>query len=398
MRFDQFPISNIRMDNVFARKLPPPRKECHEALKADIHEKGILVPLLIAQDGLLLDGHRRLAIAKELAMRVVPVRRLPFPTDGAAKDFQKLDWQTAFAIAVNLHRRHLNEMQRVALGTSLERIEKPAARERQKQAKGRPPGPLITQGHRAPTLTNDDGKVSARIAKQVGVSKKTYERARKVLRSGNKELVGRAMNDEISVAGAVRKLRAAEVMDVAKDDIPDKPGVLKTFEDGAGIFRTIYADPPWQYVDHGTPRGGVRWQYQTMSLEKLEAMGVGTLAHKDGCHLWLWTTWPMIRESAPHRLLEAWGFRWCGEVVWVKPGLGVGRWLRPATEVCILGVRGNLPLLGDSQRGILEAKKGRHSVKPPEMYDILEKLSPAPHIELFARRERDGWIRWGLEA
>ena len=38
-----------------------------------------------------------------------------------------------------------------------------------------------------------------------------------------------------------------------------------------------------------------------------------------------------------------------------------------------------------------------HSVKPAEQYAIIERLSPGPYLELFARRRRPGWDAWGHE-
>ena len=38
-----------------------------------------------------------------------------------------------------------------------------------------------------------------------------------------------------------------------------------------------------------------------------------------------------------------------------------------------------------------------HSHKPEELYDIIERCSPAPYLELFARRPRHGWDKWGNE-
>ncbi len=38
-----------------------------------------------------------------------------------------------------------------------------------------------------------------------------------------------------------------------------------------------------------------------------------------------------------------------------------------------------------------------HSVKPEEQYAIIERCSPGPYLELFARRRRPGWSVWGNE-
>jgi N6-adenosine-specific RNA methylase IME4 len=39
-----------------------------------------------------------------------------------------------------------------------------------------------------------------------------------------------------------------------------------------------------------------------------------------------------------------------------------------------------------------------HSVKPEGFLDMVERVSPAPRLELFARRDRLGWDTWGNES
>jgi N6-adenosine-specific RNA methylase IME4 len=38
-----------------------------------------------------------------------------------------------------------------------------------------------------------------------------------------------------------------------------------------------------------------------------------------------------------------------------------------------------------------------HSHKPEEQYAVIERCSPGPFLELFARRARPGWHVWGDE-
>ena len=42
--------------------------------------------------------------------------------------------------------------------------------------------------------------------------------------------------------------------------------------------------------------------------------------------------------------------------------------------------------------------RGKHSQKPEAFLDLVEQMSPAPRVELFARRDRLGWDTWGNEA
>jgi N6-adenosine-specific RNA methylase IME4 len=42
-------------------------------------------------------------------------------------------------------------------------------------------------------------------------------------------------------------------------------------------------------------------------------------------------------------------------------------------------------------------KKREHSRKPEAFYDLIERCSPGPYLELFARHKRPGWSQWGDE-
>ena len=66
-------------------------------------------------------------------------------------------------------------------------------------------------------------------------------------------------------------------------------------------------------------------------------------------------------------------------------------------EHIILGTRGKAPVKFKAQInwGIFPVQD--HSHKPEEVYDIIERVSPGPYLELFARRSRPGWDAWGNE-
>lgn len=42
--------------------------------------------------------------------------------------------------------------------------------------------------------------------------------------------------------------------------------------------------------------------------------------------------------------------------------------------------------------------RGKHSEKPEAFLDLVERVSPGPYLELFARRDRLGWDTWGNES
>jgi N6-adenosine-specific RNA methylase IME4 len=42
--------------------------------------------------------------------------------------------------------------------------------------------------------------------------------------------------------------------------------------------------------------------------------------------------------------------------------------------------------------------RGKHSAKPEAFLDLVERVSPGPYLEMFARRDRLGWDTWGNES
>lgn len=158
-------------------------------------------------------------------------------------------------------------------------------------------------------------------------------------------------------------------------------------------FRTILADPPWDVLQRGG-RGADR-HYPVMTVEKIAALPVGKLASADA-HLWLWVTNATLFSGQV--VMAAWGFTYRSCLTWVKPGLGLGSYyLRNNTEHLLLGTKGRAPILFRSQPTWLFAPKQDHSHKPEEQYAIIERCSPGPYLELFARRKWPGWQVWGNE-
>jgi N6-adenosine-specific RNA methylase IME4 len=131
-----------------------------------------------------------------------------------------------------------------------------------------------------------------------------------------------------------------------------------------------------------------------MTLAEIKTLPVSELAEPDA-HLWLWVTnatLPVARE-----VMEAWGFTYRSPLTWIKPRLGLGNYLRNMTEHLLLGTRGQAPVRFRSQGTWLFAPLQDHSHKPEEVYAVIERCSPGPYLELFARRRQPGWDAWGNE-
>jgi len=164
-------------------------------------------------------------------------------------------------------------------------------------------------------------------------------------------------------------------------------------------YRTIVADPPWRYDANIAPAKDFELQYPSMSTADIRALPVARMASVNA-HLYLWVTNLKIHEARAFEIVEEWGFRYVTMLTWHKLGSpGMGWYFRGDTEHVLFGVRGTAPIppaLRESNH--FAASKGRHSAKPDRFYELVERVSPEPRLELFARRRRFGWDVWGNEA
>ena len=165
-------------------------------------------------------------------------------------------------------------------------------------------------------------------------------------------------------------------------------------------YKTIYADPPWPEHGGGKIKRGADRHYKLMTVKEIMALPVADLA-EDNSHLYLWATNNYLPDAL--RVMAAWGFVYKTTITWGKDRFGLGQYYRGQTEHCLFGVRGRLPYKiagGKRQQGttLILAPRREHSHKPDEMRQMIERVSYAPYIELFARQSPPGWDVWGNEA
>ncbi|MDR0968668.1 MAG: hypothetical protein LBL99_03500 [Holosporaceae bacterium] len=174
-------------------------------------------------------------------------------------------------------------------------------------------------------------------------------------------------------------------------------------------FKTILADPPWQFQNRTgkvAPEHKRLSRYPTMKLEEIMQLPVCDIADKDQCHLYLWVPNALLPEGL--QVMKAWGFKYKTNIVWEKirkdgnpDGRGVGFYFRNVTELLLFGVRGEKVRTlapARSQVNLIRSQKREHSRKPDEIFDIIEKCSGGPYLELFARGKRENWVLWGNQA
>jgi N6-adenosine-specific RNA methylase IME4 len=77
--------------------------------------------------------------------------------------------------------------------------------------------------------------------------------------------------------------------------------------------------------------------------------------------------------------------------------MGIGNYWRVSHEFLLLGIRGSLRFQDKGEMSWRQMDRSKHSKKPYEVRKLIEKVSPGPRLELFARVVAPGWVAWGNE-
>jgi N6-adenosine-specific RNA methylase IME4 len=179
-------------------------------------------------------------------------------------------------------------------------------------------------------------------------------------------------------------------------------------------YRTIVADPPWEYPEGFARNKGGRYAdgtsgtevvslpYRSMSVAEIAALPIRGMASPDAW-LWLWTTNRYVQHA--FEVAHLWGFTYKQLIVWHKSD---GHPRFPSTiapnrsEYLLVCKRGHPKRLGVLDSTVISVPfnpaRMRHSEKPEVFLDHIERICPGPYLELFARRNRLGWDTWGNES
>ncbi|WP_197446245.1 DNA methyltransferase [Tautonia plasticadhaerens] len=238
--------------------MPEINADLREQLRRDIDERGILVPILVTQDGEVLDGKLRLAIAQELGIKNIPKIIVGKLSPGERQDLR---------LAVNLYRRHLTREQvRHLVEWALR--QQPEASDRSIATRcGVSPTTVgtvrrgVQVGH-LPTRNGQDGKRYPSTRKPVVItsSESQAREAAQLLSELGDDAPDRAINIK-----KLRRVRSAKGRaDLLARVSEMKPGVDPDyvvhhcdFRSLTGLFEPgsvdlVLADPPWggQFSPH----------------------------------------------------------------------------------------------------------------------------------------------------
>ncbi len=161
-----------------------------------------------------------------------------------------------------------------------------------------------------------------------------------------------------------------------------------------GVYRIIYADPPWEYRNSGFEMSAAQ-HFPTMTTEQICALKVPAA---DNAVCFMWVTNPLLPDGL--KVVDAWGFEYKTNLVWVKDNHTAGFYVYGQHELLMIGIRGEgmLPVEGAKPKSVITGANDVHSKKPDVVYGMIDAMYPdGNRLEMFARQRREGWEAMGNE-
>lgn len=172
-------------------------------------------------------------------------------------------------------------------------------------------------------------------------------------------------------------------------------------------FDLIVADPPWKQSKGGKKSvrknsSGEPLDYPVCTIEEIKEHLTKANEHtEDNAVLFLWTIDKYLFEA--EQIARDLGYKLHARMVWNKvTGIPAAFTIRFGHEYLLYMYKGKLLPVSKEERGkihsVFTEQVKRHSQKPEVSFEIINRLYPdAKKIELYARKERDGFDCWGNE-
>ena len=356
---------------------------CSPDMVESIKNVGVLDAIYVTPEHRIISGHRRARAACEAGVGTVPVITVTYQSD--------LEEQQAI---IEFNRQRIkNGWQQHNEGTELKRIFAEQARLRQATSTGGV-NPQLTETFREAVkdLPEDrhERETATKVAEAIGLgSGKQWDKLEFIAEHKPELLTTINGKQGKSINSAYVSARR----EVVKEEV-------KTTEIPTGMYRVIYADPPWRYGNTQPDYHEVQDDhYPTMTVKEICDLEIGDRkvaeVALDDAVLFLWVTSPILEES--FEVIKAWGFKYKASFVWDKVKHNMGHYNSVRHEFLLIGVRGSCQpdenQLFDSVQSI---ERTEHSAKPEEFRNIIQTLYPyGTRIELFARQEHEGWDYFG---
>lgn len=342
-----------------------------QCLADSIEEIGLLQNIGVTKDNILVFGERRLRAHQLLGLDEIEAKIVDID-DIIQGEFHENEVRKQFTMS-----------ERVAIADTI------AEKYKGRQGKGKESDVSHVQ-----TFAQVKGKKTIEVvAEKSGFgNREDYRKAKKIIESGNQDIIDSVDKEEITINKAYQDIKKAEKKAANAKLKADTPP-----PEFNGKYDVLVLDPPWpmEKIDRDVRPNQAAFDYPTMNEEEMTNMN---LPFNDSSHVFMWTTQKFLPMAL--RMFDAWGVRYVLTMVWHKPG-GVQPFNLPQYN-CEFVVYGRIgtPEFIDTKafNTCFNAPRGKHSEKPEEFYELLRRVTDGNRLDIFNRRKIEGFDVWGNES
>ena len=232
------------------------------------------------------------------------------------------------------------------------------------------------------------------LAEEAGMAEQTLSRIEKIHKESSPEIIQSIRDGELTINKAYTQ--------IVNEERNKKEKQLKESLEAVPLPNKIYdvvvIDPPWdmQKILRDVAPNQKEFDYPTMTIDEIKTFPIKDLV-ADNCHVFLWTTQKYLPSAFD--IINEWGLTYVLTMVWHKNG-GFQPFGLPQynCEFVLYAHKGN-PKFIDTKafNCCFNGERGKHSEKPNEFYQLLDRVCDGNKIDIFARKEREGWSVYGNE-
>ena len=228
-------VYELKIDDEFARLIPPLTKDERERLEESIKSEGCTDPLTV-WNGTIIDGHNRYSICTAL--------RIPFAYE-EKEDLADRTEAKAWIIERQLARRNLTPYQKTQLALAFE----PMMREEAKERQGTRNDLLNIPQNSAESPKERETR--ERVAKIGGISRDTVSRVKKIDAVADEDMKKKLESGEMSVNKAYTELFGKDTPDTVEADGKNGlhvEGKMKDEPDSFSVVRGLLEEVARNYL------------------------------------------------------------------------------------------------------------------------------------------------------
>lgn len=370
----------LKIDNELKALIPPLTKDEYNTLEKSLLNEGCR-DKIVSWDDTIIDGHNRYEICTK--------HNIPFNVED--KDFESKDEVKVWMIDNQKGRRNLTDGWKWELAQERKKILMEKGREKQIQT--------LRQGDELPVLTTIDktGNHNTReeIAKELGWSEGKVAMADKVWREADDQMKQKVRDGEVSINQAYKEVKRNDIkkkQDKYFEELKNKELQIITEK-----YDVIVIDPPWDMkkIDREVAPNQVGFDYPTMSIDEIKQFEIPAA---DDCHIFMWIT----QKHLPYgfEILKEWNAKYVFTMVWHKNGgfqpFGLAQY---NCEFVLYGRIGTPKFISLKDfPTCFNADRKKHSEKPERFYEIIRRVTAGKRIDIFNRRDIEGFDKWGNES